>query len=117
MSGYVGGDNHAELQSIADAWTTAVTNKKPNVVSISPSTAVAGGTDVATVTVTGTGFHRTSRVRFAGAKQPTTVVSGTSLTFGPVEVSSIVGAHTYGVTVVDNLHGMARGSATFSITA
>ena len=72
-------------------------NPAPNAISLSPSSATAGG-PAFTLTVTGTQFVSGSQVLWNGSQVPTTYVSGTSLTAQiPASDLSSVGAITVAV--------------------
>ncbi len=91
-------------------------NPVPMITSISPSSQLAGSPTF-TLTVTGTGFNTSSRVRWNGAQiGPTTYVDSTTLTIS-VGSTHVAQAGTASVTVFNPLPaGGTSNSVTFTIT-
>ena len=93
---------------------TPTNNPVPTLNSISPSFATAGGSAF-TLTVTGTGFVSTSKVRWNGADKTTTYVSSTQLT-APIASTDIATAGTVPVAVFNPTPGGGTsGALTFTI--
>ncbi len=91
-------------------------NPAPTIGSISPTSAIAGGTAF-TLTVTGTNFISGSAVRWNGANRTTTYGSPTQLT-AAITAADIATAGTASVTVFNPTPGGGTSNAlTFTITA
>jgi len=96
--------------------TPPANNPVPTLTSISPTSAAAGGSAF-TLTVTGTNFVSTSKVRWNGADRTTTYVSATQLT-AAIPASDIAAAGTASVTVFNPTPGGGTSSPlTFTINA
>jgi len=92
----------------------AANNPVPSITTLSPSSATAGGAAF-TLTVTGTGFVSTSKVRWNGADRTTTYVSATQLT-AAIPATDIAASGTASVTVFNPTPGGGISSAkTFTI--
>jgi photosystem II stability/assembly factor-like uncharacterized protein len=85
------------------ALTFSVNNPVPAITTISPTSAIAGGATF-TLTVNGTNFVSTSSVRWNGASQTTTFVSGTKLT-AAITATDISKAGVFPVTVFNGTPG------------
>jgi hypothetical protein len=97
------------------AATFTITNPAPTISSISPATAVAGSGGF-TLTITGTNFVNSAKVRWNGSDRPTTFVSSTQLT-AAIPASDVATAGTANVTVFNPAPGGGEsGAATFTIT-
>jgi Tol biopolymer transport system component len=98
------------------AWGVPSTNPLPTITSIVPPSANAGG-PAFTLTVTGTGYIPTSKVRWKGMNRPTTYVSATQLT-AAIPASDIATAGTAMVKVFNPAPGggISRGK-TFMISS
>jgi hypothetical protein len=95
---------------------TVVNNPNPTMGSISPSTIVAGSSDVA-LTVTGTNFISSSVVQFNGISLTTTYISTTSLST-TITLALIAAVGTANITVVNPTPGGGTTAIkTFTITA
>jgi C1A family cysteine protease len=104
-----GGTSSAQTFTINPA-----NNPVPSLTSISPSSATAGG-PAFTLTVTGSNFISTSKVRWNGADRPTTYVSTTQLT-AAILISDIATAGSAQVTVFNPTPGGGTSNAlTFTI--
>ncbi|MDD1658410.1 MAG: lectin like domain-containing protein, partial [Methanomicrobiales archaeon] len=89
-------------------------NPVPTLTAISPSSATAGGSAF-TLTVTGSNFISSSKVRWNGADRTTTYVSATQLT-AAIPATDITTATTASVTVFNPTPGGGTSSAvTFTI--
>ena len=92
----------------------AANNPVPTLTTISPSSATAGGAAF-TLTVTGSNFIATSKVRWNGADRTTTYISSGQLT-AAIPATDIVAAGTTSVTVFNPAPGGGTSSAqTFTI--
>ncbi len=92
-----------------------VRNPVPRLTSLAPA-AVKAGSAQFTLTVTGSGFVRTSRVRWNGANLTTTFVSGTQLR-ATVTATRVAAVGTAAVTVANPTPGGGiSGTLTFTIT-
>ncbi|MBL8205914.1 MAG: hypothetical protein JNM09_16890, partial [Blastocatellia bacterium] len=80
-----------------------VNNPAPTLTTLSPASALAGGTDF-TLTITGTNFISTSQVKFNGADRATTLVNATQLTIN-VAAADIASAGTATIAVVNPAPG------------
>jgi len=89
---------------------TPATN--PTLTSIAPTTSVHGSAAV-TMTATGTGFTRASKIYIGGVAQPTTFVSATSLTCSATPPATAT-PPTIPVTVVSG--GIGTAAQTWTIT-
>ena len=87
----------------------------PNISSISPTNALAGG-PAFPLTVNGTGFVSTSVVKFNGAAKTTTFVSATQLT-AAITAADIATAGTATVTVTNPGSGGTSNAVSFTINA
>jgi hypothetical protein len=95
--------------------TFTITNPSPTISSISPATAVAGSGGF-TLTITGTNFVNSAKVRWNGSDRPTTFVSSTRLE-AAIPASDVATAGTANVTVFNPAPGGGEsGAATFTIT-
>ncbi|MDD1660530.1 MAG: lectin like domain-containing protein, partial [Methanomicrobiales archaeon] len=95
---------------------TLANNPVPAITTLSPSSATAGG-PAFTLTVTGTGFVSTSKVRWNSLDRTTTFVSSTQLT-AAIPASDIATVGTASVTVFNPTPGGGTsGAKSFSITA
>jgi uncharacterized protein (TIGR03437 family) len=83
--------------SNALSFTIVSTAPVPNLTSLTPNLVVAGG-QAFTLTVNGTGFNNSSKIRWEGAEQTTTFVSATQLT-AQIPASLIATAGTARITV------------------
>jgi sugar lactone lactonase YvrE len=81
-----------------------VTNPMPGLLSIAPSTVVAGLKTSTTITVTGTNFVSTSVAQFNGSARATTVLNTTQLTF-QITPDDVVNAGTASITVTNPAPG------------
>jgi hypothetical protein len=94
--------------------TFTITNPLPTISSISPATAVAGSGGF-TLTITGTNFVNSAKVRWNGSDRPTTFVSSTQLT-AAIPASDVATAGTANVTVFNPAPGGGEsGAVTFTI--
>jgi hypothetical protein len=92
-----------------------ITNPAPTITTISPATAVAGSGGF-TLTITGTNFVNSAKVRWNGSDRPTTFVSSTQLT-ATIPASDVATAGTANVTVFNPApSGGTSNAATFTIT-
>jgi hypothetical protein len=92
-----------------------ITNPAPTITTISPATAVAGSGGF-TLTITGTNFVNSAKVRWNGSDRPTTFVSSTQLT-AAIPASDVATAGTANVTVFNPAPGGGTSNtATFTIT-
>jgi hypothetical protein len=95
--------------------TFTITNPSPTITTISPATAVAGSGGF-TLTITGTNFVNSAKVRWNGSDRPTTFVSSTQLT-AAIPASDVATAGTANVTVFNPAPGGGTSNtATFTIT-
>jgi len=95
-------------------WIT-IPNLIPTITTISPNTKNSGDPGF-TLTVTGTNFNPSSKVRWNGANRTTTFISGTSLT-ATIQATDIASAGTATVTVFNPTPGGGTSNgATFTIT-
>jgi uncharacterized protein (TIGR03437 family) len=83
--------------NIVNFTIAAGNNPAPTLTSISPTSAIAGGPNF-TLTVNGSNFVGTSKVRWNGAERDTTVISGTQL-LASIPAGDIATAGTAQVTV------------------
>jgi len=83
----------------SNSLTFTINNPRPNVTSISPSSATAGGPGF-TLTVNGSGFIATSVVNWNGSARTTTFSSSTQLT-AAISAADIASAGTIHVTVTN----------------
>ena len=90
-------------------WNTTTNNPVPAISGLSPSLATPGG-PAFTLTVNGTGFVSTSKVRWNGADRTTTYVSGTQLT-AAITAADIAAATTASVTVFNPAPGGGTSNA------
>jgi hypothetical protein len=91
-----------------------ITNPAPTITTISPATAVAGSGGF-TLTITGTNFVNSAKVRWNGSDRPTTFVSSTQLT-AAIPASDVATAGTANVTVFNPAPGGGEsGAVTFTI--
>ena len=91
-------------------------NPVPTVTSLSPSSAIAGGSAF-TLTVNGTNFINGSIVRWNGANRTTTFVSATQIT-ASITAADIATAGTASVTVFNPTPGGGTSNGiSFTITA
>jgi hypothetical protein len=91
-----------------------IDNPVPAIISLSPSTAVAGGPGF-TLTVTGKNFVSTSVVKWAGSARATTFVSATELT-ATILATDIAKAGKFPVTVTSPAPGGGASAAkTFTV--
>lgn len=81
------------------ATTPAAAGTMPNIAELSPDDATAGG-PAFQLTVTGTNFATDAQINWNGAAQPTTVMSGSTLTT-MVPATAIATAETVQVTVTN----------------
>jgi len=89
-------------------------NMRPTLTSMSPTTAVAGS-GALTLTVNGSGFISSSRVRWNGADRPTTLVSPTQMT-AAIPATDVAAAATALVTAFTPSPGGGTSAAlTFTI--
>ena len=92
----------------------AVNNPAPTITSLSPTSAIKGGTAF-TLTVNGTGFVSASVVNFNGAAKTTTFVSATQVT-AAITAADIATAGTFNVTVTNPAPGGGTsGISTFTV--
>ncbi|MDD1653185.1 MAG: lectin like domain-containing protein [Methanomicrobiales archaeon] len=90
-------------------------NPLPTLSSLSPATATRGGSDF-TLTVTGSGFISSSKIRWNGAERPTTPVSATQLK-ATMYAADIAVKGSYPVTVFTPAPGGGTSSPLgFSVT-
>jgi C1A family cysteine protease/PKD repeat protein len=103
--------------SLAKTFTiTAANNPVPSITTLTPNPATAGG-PAFTLTVTGTGFVSTSKVRWNGADRTTTYVSATQLT-AAIPATDIAVAGTPTITVFNPAPGGGTSTGkTFTINA
>ncbi|MBL8205911.1 MAG: hypothetical protein JNM09_16875 [Blastocatellia bacterium] len=87
-----------------------INNPVPTLTSISPTAAIAGSSAF-TLTVNGTNFNSTSKVRWNGAERATTLVSATQLT-AAITAADILAAGSANVTVNNPAPGGGTTSAT-----
>jgi photosystem II stability/assembly factor-like uncharacterized protein len=88
--------------------TFTIDNPVPSVISISPSSAIAGGSSF-TLTVNGSNFFSTSKVRWNGVAQATKFVSSTQIT-AAITPADIKTAGTAQVTVFNPTPGGGTSS-------
>ncbi len=101
-------------QTATQDFTITINNPAPTLTSLSPDLAVEGGAGF-TLTVTGTGFVGTSKVRWNGADRETTFVSATRLT-ATITAADIAAPGTARVTVTNPAPGGGESNAlTFTI--
>ena len=94
--------------------TFTINNPAPTISSISPATAVAGSGGF-TLTITGTNFVNSAKVRWNGSDRPTTFVSSTRLE-AAIPASDVATAGTANVTVfIPAPGGGESGAVTFTI--
>jgi hypothetical protein len=95
--------------------TFTITNPSPTITTISPSTTVAGSGGF-TLTITGTNFVNSAKVRWNGSDRPTTFFSSTRLE-AAIPASDVATAGTANVTVFNPAPGGGEsGAVTFTIT-
>jgi IPT/TIG domain len=100
----------------SNAITFQVVNPAPTISSVSPLSVTAGGPDFP-LTVNGTAFNNTSRVRWNGSDRPTTFASSTQLT-ATISASDIATAASVSVTVFNPAPGGGTSTAVgFSVEA
>jgi YD repeat-containing protein len=100
--------------SAAQTFTITATNPAPTLTSIAPSTATAGG-NAFTLTVNGTNFVITSKVRWNGNDRTTTYLSTTQLQ-AAISASDIATGATIQVTVFNPTPGGGTSAAqTFTV--
>jgi uncharacterized protein (TIGR03437 family) len=106
--------NPAPGGGISNSLMFSITNPVPALSNISPTSALAGSGNLM-ITVNGSGFSASSRVRFNGADLPTSFVSGTQLT-ATIPASSLAAAGTASITVFNPAPGGGTsGAAPFTI--
>jgi hypothetical protein len=107
----------AQVTVVSNTFTTNVVTftiaSGPNISSISPTTATAGG-PAFTLTVNGSGFQSGAAVQWNGTQLTTTFVSNSRLT-ASVPANLIASAGTAQVTVVSG--GVGSNAVTFTVTA
>ncbi len=96
--------------------TLTINNPVPTLTSLSQTSALVGSTDL-TLTVNGTNFLSTSKVRWNGADRTTTVGSATQLS-ATIPAADLASAGTASVTVFNPTPGGGTsGAVTFTITS
>jgi trimeric autotransporter adhesin len=94
-----------------------VSNPKPGLASLAPSTVAAGTTTATAITVTGSNFIAGSVVQVNGSSRPTMVVSATQLSF-QLTVADQAAAGNLLISVLNPAPGGgASASVTFAVTS
>lgn len=106
--------NPAPVGGLSTGVTFTINNPAPAITNVTPNSTTAGSGDVA-ITVNGTGFVSTSKVRFNGADLATTFVSSTQLT-ATIPASSLTAVGAANITVFSPTPGGGTsGAASFAI--
>src|SRR5207249_5550820 len=100
-----------DLSKLATSTDVSVANPTPTISTLSPSS-VAAGSGPFTLTVTGTNFVSTSKVRLNGVERTTTFVSATRLTAAILAGDVAAAGSNPAVTVVNPSPAGATSNAT-----
>ena len=93
----------------SDTTTLVVGNPTPNIITINPQSVPAGSPGF-NLTVNGTGFNDTSRVRWNGSERPTTFVSSSQLT-AAIATGDLAGGGFVSVTAFNPTPGGGASNA------
>ena len=93
----------------SDTTTLVVGNPTPNIITINPQSVPAGSPGF-NLTVNGTGFNNTSRVRWNGSERPTTFVSSSQLT-AAIATGDLAGGGFVSVTAFNPTPGGGESNA------
>lgn len=106
--------NPAPGGGVSTGLTFTINNPAPTLTTVAPNSATAGSSDVA-ITVNGTGFVATSKVRFNGSDLATTFVSATQLT-ATIPAASLTTVGVANITVFNPAPGGGTsGAVSFAI--